>query len=271
MSETSESETEYEEFILGRVYKLTNSFDDMYYFGSTFNTLEERLRQHITFANNGKKLSKMQQHFNKIGWENVSIELILEVPVKFDWELRIYESKYICDHLVYIGCLNSKLSYYYRHLKIGRKQFLETPTERIIQMEREYNTRVFKEMREKVERRDAKRALESGDPDYAKKCEINRQIYFEKVNIDCANLLKIEKEKQEEKIRKKAERENAKIEKERAKAEKERLRIEKEEKIRIENAEKMLEIAQNAQKKTEVPKKISILEIIKDCAAKNTE
>lgn len=270
----SESETEHEELVLGRVYKLTNSLDDMYYYGSTHNTLEERLKQHISFANNGKKLSKMQQHFNKIGWENVSIELVLEVPIKYDWELRIYESKYICEHLLYIGCLNSKLSYYYRHHKISRKEFLETPTEKIIQMERDYSARVYKEMRERAEKRNAKLALKSGDPDYAKKCEIERQIYFEKVNIDCATLLRIEKEKENEKARKKAERENEKLEKERAKAEKERLRLEKEEKIRVEKEEKekkMLEIAKNEQKKAEEPKKMSILEIIKNCAANNTD
>lgn len=266
MSEKSDSD--FEEFVIGRVYKITNSEDDMYYFGSTFHTLEERLKEHMAFATNGRTISKVHQHLNKVGWDKVSIELVLEVPVKFDYELRIHENKYICKHLNYINCLNSKLSYYYRHLGLNKAQFLETPAEEIIKMEREYNIRVQKESFERAQKRLEKAALESNDPNFAANYEIKLKNYLEKVNIECAKELKMKEEKEREKLEKKSERERVKAESERKRLEKEKLRIENE-KIKAEKAENERKRLENAKMVVPETKKVSILEIINQCAEKN--
>jgi hypothetical protein len=184
MSEKSEinsdqSYTKSVDSIIGRVYKLTNSEDDTYYFGSTINSLEERLKEHIYFATNSKKISKMQKHFNKIGWDKVSIDLILEVPIKFEYELRIHENKYICKNLIYISCLNAKLSYYYGHLGLSKSKFLETPTEQIIQMEHDYNTKMYTELFQKKNKLDE---ADKNNPELVKKYDEKLKSYLAKMN-----------------------------------------------------------------------------------------
>jgi hypothetical protein len=185
--------------VIGRVYKLVNSEDDTYYFGSTIHSLEDRLKEHIAFANTSKKLSKLQTHFNKIGWDKVSIELVLETPIKFDYELRIHENKYICNHLIYINCLNSKLSYYYRHLNLSKSQFLETPAEKIIQMEHDYNVKVYTEMFNR--KNNISENLEK-NPEFAKKYEDRLQSYLTKINPDILTQIKNDSERLEKKVKK---------------------------------------------------------------------
>lgn len=179
MTNSNECPTISDKCIIGRVYKLTNSEDDTYYFGSTIKSLEERLKEHIYFATNSKNISKMQKHFNKIGWDKVSIELILEVPVKFEYEIRIHENKYICKNLIYINCLNAKLSYYYGHLGLSKSKFLETPTEQIIQMEHDYNTKMYTELFQRKNKLDES---DKNNPELAKKYDEKLKNYLAKMN-----------------------------------------------------------------------------------------
>jgi group I intron endonuclease len=59
----------------GIIYKLKTSVGNRFYIGSTFQTLERRFSQHKS-ASKKKKLSPMYKFFNRIGWNNVTIELI---------------------------------------------------------------------------------------------------------------------------------------------------------------------------------------------------
>ena len=59
----------------GKIYKLTNNKDSMIYIGSTCNSLDFRLKGHISSA--CTELDRyVYHHLNIIGWQNVKIELI---------------------------------------------------------------------------------------------------------------------------------------------------------------------------------------------------
>jgi group I intron endonuclease len=69
-----------------KIYRLVNNIDNEFYVGSTCNTLSKRLYRHKT-SSNLKPNRLVYRHFNKIGWENVSIVLIEECPCKNKMEL----------------------------------------------------------------------------------------------------------------------------------------------------------------------------------------
>ena len=78
---------------LGRVYKIINSVDDKIYIGSTFKKLNERLRTHKSDAK--KRGSKFYKFMNEIGFDKFSIQLLEEVYVSNEEELRQIEDNYI--------------------------------------------------------------------------------------------------------------------------------------------------------------------------------
>ena len=59
----------------GKIYKLSSLIDNNWYVGSTFKTLTIRLRNHKYSAENGTS-QKVLDHFNKIGLDNMKIELL---------------------------------------------------------------------------------------------------------------------------------------------------------------------------------------------------
>lgn len=77
----------------GKIYKLTNTIDDLIYVGSTYRNLKKRFQKHKEDAK--LKKSKVYTHLNKIGWENVSIELLEDYPCQSKAELCTREREYI--------------------------------------------------------------------------------------------------------------------------------------------------------------------------------
>jgi hypothetical protein len=178
-----------DERIPGRIYKLSSTIDDKYYYGSTVNSLETRYNQHLNHASSSKNLSKMYQHYNTIGWNNVLIQLILEVPVTFEYELRIYEAKYICKCLRDPNCLNSKNPFYYRHLKINFKSFLELPVSEIVKLEIQYNKKLGEKMTGRINKR-------LNTPELILQNKINSEKYLAELDakLELENKIKLEKE-----------------------------------------------------------------------------
>lgn len=77
----------------GKIYKLTNTIDGDTYVGSTHHPLVKRLSLHKSRAKYAK--SKIYQHINAIGFENVCIELIEEYPCTCRKELEDRERYWI--------------------------------------------------------------------------------------------------------------------------------------------------------------------------------
>lgn len=115
---------------IGRIYKLTCSKDDTFYIGCTTLSLIDRLESHKNHILR-KKSSKVYAHYDTVGWENVSITLLLEIPVRSFQHLLIYESQYILKNISNINCLNSNISFSSTHLSLSKKDFIQFPADLI--------------------------------------------------------------------------------------------------------------------------------------------
>lgn len=80
-------------YVHGKIYKLVNTIDDDIYVGSTYHPLVKRLslhKSHAKFAN-----SKVYQHINALGSDNICIELVEEYPCTCRKELEDRERYWI--------------------------------------------------------------------------------------------------------------------------------------------------------------------------------
>lgn len=97
--------------ITGKIYKLKCP-DGRFYLGFTTQTLEQRLKKHISKSREEReKGRKIYRYINSIGWENVCIELLHTISGKNKSELLALESKVIEEHFLELGCLNSGRSF----------------------------------------------------------------------------------------------------------------------------------------------------------------
>ncbi len=120
----------------GKIYRLLCE-DGYYYIGSTINNLNYRLSNHK--GSSKRETSKVYNHINKIGWDNVTIELLEEYPCKNRQELNEKETQYICELKEDELCLNINRSYVTpEQRKEDVKEYYEENKERIIEQHREY-------------------------------------------------------------------------------------------------------------------------------------
>jgi len=63
---------------MGFIYKLYSTVDDNIYIGSTSYSLKKRFLEHKSLSK--VKSYKIYEHFNRINWDNVRIELLEDVP-----------------------------------------------------------------------------------------------------------------------------------------------------------------------------------------------
>lgn len=77
-----------------KIYKLTNSVDNEFYIGSTCSTLQRRLSTH---KGNAKVHTQrhVYQHLNKVGMNNVQIELIEDFPCDNKVQLEVREQHWV--------------------------------------------------------------------------------------------------------------------------------------------------------------------------------
>jgi len=77
----------------GKIYQIANIVDDRVYIGSTTGPLNRRLVEHRSSAKTFRRASYTQ--LDKIGWDNVYIELLEAYPCKSKEELCAREQYYI--------------------------------------------------------------------------------------------------------------------------------------------------------------------------------
>ena len=80
----------------GKIYKLTNCVDDRIYIGSTIKSLTRRLGNHRSSASKHGAI-KVYEHFNRIGWDNVSVTLIENYPCELKADLHKREREVILE------------------------------------------------------------------------------------------------------------------------------------------------------------------------------
>ena len=118
-----------QDFNKGKIYKITNDYNDDIYIGSTCDTLIRRFNGHKGGSKNEKKQNRpIYKLMNEIGFERFRIELIEDYPCTDKYELRQRETYYIRE----IGTLNSKIECR------TRKQYQEDNKEQIQKQRKTY-------------------------------------------------------------------------------------------------------------------------------------
>ena len=91
----------------GKIYKITNDYNDDIYIGSTCDTLVKRFSKHKKDINNEeKKHRKLYVLMNEIGFDRFRIQLICDYPCEDKYQLRQKEGEYIRQ----IGTLNKNIA-----------------------------------------------------------------------------------------------------------------------------------------------------------------
>ena len=89
--------------MLGKIYKITNTLDDLVYVGSTFCSLEKRWKRHLDSLNTPhQNKSKFYTHVQKLGAENFKIDVLEAVVCDSKRDLELAEAVWIKK----IGTLN---------------------------------------------------------------------------------------------------------------------------------------------------------------------
>lgn len=91
-----------------KIYRLTCN-DGCYYYGSTIQSLKERLWHHKESSKT--MTSKVYSHIRSLGWDAVTIELVQSVSCANRKELRIIENTYIQSKKDDPNCLNTLRAY----------------------------------------------------------------------------------------------------------------------------------------------------------------
>jgi group I intron endonuclease len=139
-----------QDFGKGKIYKITNDYNDEVYIGSTCDLLTKRFSKHKNDSKNEKKKnSPIYKLMNEIGYERFRIELIENYPYQDKYQLIQREGHYIRE----IGTLNKKIE--------GRtkKQYYEHNKDKILENKKEY----YEANKDKIhEKRSLKIACECG-------------------------------------------------------------------------------------------------------------
>jgi group I intron endonuclease len=78
-----------QDFNKGKIYKITNNYNDEVYIGSTCDTLNRRITNHKRSSKTEKKQNiPIYKLMNEIGFERFRIELIEDFPCTDKYELR---------------------------------------------------------------------------------------------------------------------------------------------------------------------------------------
>jgi group I intron endonuclease len=128
----------------GKIYKITNDYNDDIYVGSSCDTLVKRFSTHKLALNNEvKKNRPLYKLMNEIGFDRFRIQLIIDYPCEDKYQLRQKEGKYIRD----LGTLNKVIA--------GRT-------------DREYHEEYYKQNKDKIkEQKERKKPeLNQYDKDY---------------------------------------------------------------------------------------------------------
>ena len=92
-----------QDFSKGKIYKITNDYNDDIYVGSTCDTLVRRFNSHHASSKVAKEKDRpIYKLFNELGFNRFRIELICNYPCEDKYQLRQKEGEYIRQ----IGTLN---------------------------------------------------------------------------------------------------------------------------------------------------------------------
>ena len=162
-----------------KIYKITNTFDNYIYVGSTTDTLRSRFWKHTHEQRHSRSGSKLHTKMRELGNACFQIELIEEYPCETKQQLREREGEWIKN----IGTLNETISgrtaqAYYEENKetfLERsKQWREQNTEK----KKEYDKNYRENQKEKAKEYNKQYRNKNEDKLKAIKKDWGQQIYL---------------------------------------------------------------------------------------------
>ena len=138
-----------QDFNKGKIYKITNDYNDEIYIGSTCDTLNRRFSCHKRdFKSEQCKNRPLYKLMNEIGFERFRIELIEEYTCQDKYQLRQREGHFIRD----LGTLNKRIEGRTHQLSI--KNYKENNKDKISEQGKEYyeknKDKIRKQQKEKI-------------------------------------------------------------------------------------------------------------------------
>jgi group I intron endonuclease len=141
-----------QDFSKGKIYKITNDFNDHVYVGSTCDLLTKRFSGHKkSMYSIEKKERPLYKLMNEIGFERFRIELLEEFPCQDKYQLRQREGYWIRE----IGTLNKRIEcrtekeYYIdnkEEINEYKKKWVETNKEHV----KEYKQKIYQNNVDKI-------------------------------------------------------------------------------------------------------------------------
>ena len=141
-----------QDFSKGKIYKITNDFNDEVYVGSTCDTLNRRFIIHKSAAKRDVNMNRpIYTLINEIGFERFRIDLIEDYPCKDKYELRQREGYYIREQ----GTLNNRIAgreqkEYNQDIKQHRKEYYEEYYENKKEQIKEQNKKYYEANKEQI-------------------------------------------------------------------------------------------------------------------------
>lgn len=150
-----------QDFSKGKIYKITNDFNDDVYIGSTCDTLVKRYSLHKASKNVENKMKRpLYDLMREIGTDRFRIELIEDCPCEDKYQLRQREGYWIRQ----MGTLNQLIAgrtnkEYNDEHKEYRKNYYEENKEEIIKKMKEYQEK-HKELYQEIKKKSAEKHKE---------------------------------------------------------------------------------------------------------------
>ncbi len=162
----------------GKIYKITNDYNDDIYVGSTCDSLVKRFSSHKQNSKTDFKNNKLFELIKEIGFERFRIQLICNYPCEDKYQLRQKEGEYIR----LLGTLNIKIE--------GRtqKEYFEDNKDKMKKYWKEYreeNKNKIYEQRKQYREENNEKITKCKKESYNK----NKEKVNEKINCDCGCLI----------------------------------------------------------------------------------
>lgn len=141
------------DFQKGKIYKITNDFNNDVYVGSTCDTLIKRFNSHKRSARRENKQNvNLYKLINEIGFNRFRIDLICDFPCNDMYELRQKEGEYIRSIGTLNMCVAGRSSKdYYKEESEKRKEYQEKNKENKKEYDKERRENLHDYINEKIE------------------------------------------------------------------------------------------------------------------------
>ena len=145
-----------QDFGKGKIYKITNDYNDDVYVGSTCDLLTKRFSGHKNSStSNDKKNRPFYKLINEIGFDRFRIELIEDFPCTDKYELRQREGHFIRE----LGTLNQRIAgrtrqeddrkEYSKEYRENNKEHYQEIQKKYREINKEHYQEIYKNYKEK--------------------------------------------------------------------------------------------------------------------------